>query len=471
MRKNFRSSDFTGPIRRRSFLKRAAGINIAAATFPTIIPASALGRDGAVAPSNRISVACIGVGPQGTGDMRGFLAQKDAQVLAVCDVKAEQREQARALINQQYQNQDCKVYLDFREVLGRRDIDACLVATPDHWHVPVGLTAVRAGKDVYIEKPIGCSVGEAQALRKAVHTTGRVFQFGTQQRSDRKFRTACELARNGLLGKLRTIHVWAPGSAPGGSTKAVSPPATIDYDRWLGPAPFKPYTEHRCDSDGITKTWWFESDYALGFIAGWGIHPMDIAIWGAGDLMKGVVELDGTANYPTEGACNTATIWDVRMKFDSGLDVVFAASPNGQNSSKPTGEVWPHETEWRGKFGQITTHGTVFEGTDGWVRVQRGEMVASRDELTRVADKDLRLRLPISGDHVANFLDAVKTRKPAIAPIDDAVWADTLCQISDIAARLRRKLRFDFRSERFIGDEEANNRLAMREMRAPWQIS
>jgi predicted dehydrogenase len=453
--------------KRRQFIKNGAGAILASGAFPAIIPSAVLGADGAVAPSNRVNVACIGAGPQGTAVMGGFLARKDARVVAVCDVKREQREQACARVHQHYGNQDCKSYLDFREVFAREDIDACLIATPDHWHVPIAVAAVRARKDLYLEKPIGCSVAEAQILRKAVQQSGRIFQFGTQQRSDRKFRTACEIARSGLLGKIKTIHVWAPGSAPGGSTKVVPVPATLDYELWLGPAPFKPYAENRCDADGEKKTWWFDSDYALGFIGGWGIHPMDIATWGAGDLMKGLVEIEGTGNYPSEGACNTATTWDVRMKFSSGLQLLFAGSLNGGNSSKPTGEVWPHEKELRAAFGEITTHGTVFEGTYGWVRVQRGDLATSSEDLLAAERK---VTLPTSGNHVGNFLESVAKRQPAISSIEDSVWGDTLCHISDIAARLRRKLRFDFATERFIKDDEANKRLALREMRALWTL-
>jgi predicted dehydrogenase len=244
-------------------------------------------------------------------------------------------------------------------------------------------------------------------------------------------------------------------------------PATLDYDRWLGPAPYKPYVENRCDADGYTKTWWFDSDYAAGFIAGWGIHPMDIAIWGAGNSMKGVVEVEGTGNYPTEGACNTATTWDVQLKFESGLTAIFSGTPNGGNAGKPTGDPWPHAEELRAKFGAITTHGTVFEGADAWVRVQRGDIATGPEEL---AHAETKVKLKASTNHVGDFLEAIVNRKPAICHVEDAVWGDTLCQISDIAARLRRKLRFDFKTERFINDTEANKRLALREMRTPWSL-
>jgi predicted dehydrogenase len=296
---------------RRAFL-RTTGIAASAMTaFPTIIPSSVLGKDGAVSPSNRLTVAGIGCGPQGIGDLGGFLREKDCQVIAVCDVKPDQLEQARAAVNGKYQNQDCRVFTDFREVIARRDIDVCLIATPDHWHVPVALAAVNSGKDVYVEKPLGLSLEDGQILRAAIHRKKRVFQFGTQQRSDTKFRVACELVRNGAIGKLRHINVWAPGSAPGGSRKAVPPLTGMDYERWLGPAAFRPHTENLCSADGNAKTWWFVSDFALGFIAGWGIHPIDIAAWGGGELLDGTATVEGRGNFHSaEGICDTATIWE-----------------------------------------------------------------------------------------------------------------------------------------------------------------
>lgn len=455
---------------RRQFLTQTAGAAFTAAAFPTIIPSSALGADGAVAPSNRITVACLGTGPQCQGVMGGFLAQKDAQVVAVCDVKTEQTEQASGRVNKQYQNQDCKSYADFREVLARKDIDACLIASPDHWHVLMGIAAVRAGKDVYVEKPLGCSLAEDQAMRKAVQKTRRIFQFGTQQRSDQKFHKACALARNGKLGNLKHINVWAPGSTPGGSTKVAPVPPTLNYDFWLGPAPFKPYAENRCDANGSTKTWWFDSDYALGFIAGWGIHPIDIALWGAGDLMKGTVEVEGKGNYPTEGACNTATTWDINFTFASGLTLTFVGVPNGGNAGKATEEVWAHGDEWKQRYGQITSHGTAFEGADGWVQVHRGRLAASPETLEETKPDDLPVKLQVSNNHVRNFLDSIKSRQPTVSPVEAAVAGDTLCYIADVAARLKRRVKFDFATERFVNDAEANQRLALRAMRPPWKV-
>jgi predicted dehydrogenase len=455
---------------RRHFLKHTTTLAAAAAALPSIVPASVLGRSGNVAPSNRVTVGCIGVGPQGRGDMSGFLTQKDARVVAVCDVKTDQLELARQDVNRAYQNGDCATYGDFRELVARKDIDACLIATPDHWHVLTALAAVRSGKDVYVEKPLGLSLGEDWALRKECQRHKRIFQFGTQQRSSRMFRLACELVRNGRIGKLKHINVWAPGSAPGGSTEVTPPPAGLNYDMWLGPAPFKPHTRDLCSADGIKKTWWFITDYAMGFIAGWGIHPMDIAVWGLGDLLTGPIEVEGRGTYYSEGACNTATIWNVNMKFGSGVTLRFIGVPNGGNQDKPTNDPWPQQDEWKQRYRRIWTHGTAFEGTDGWVHVDRGGINLQPENLIEENEDNFKVRLVRSSHHVRNFLDSIKSREESICPIDESVRSDALCHISEIAMRLNRKVVWDPKKERFLEDDEANLRLRARRMREPWKL-
>jgi hypothetical protein len=186
--------------------------------------------------------------------------------------------------------------------------------------------------------------------------------------------------------------------------------------------------------------------------------------------MKGQVEVEGSGSYPTEGACNTATLWDVRLKFSSGLNVVFSGTPNGGNAGKAIGEAWPRFNELKAKFGEITTHGTAFEGANGWARVHRGDLVTGPAELSTLDRKSLPTQLKRSSDHVRDFLESVSSRHPTICPVEEAVWGDTLCQISDIAARLGRKLTFDFQTERFLNDADANKRLALREMRQPWNL-
>jgi len=460
----------TRPATRRQFLKQTSTLFLSAAALPALVPASVLGRGGQFAPGSRITVGCIGVGPQGQGDMGNFLNQKDAQVVAVCDVIRSHLEQARDRVNKHYRNQDCATYGDFRELVTRTDIDAVLIAAPDHWHVLTALAAVRAGKDVYLEKPMGLNLTEDWALRKAVHRHKRVFQFGTQQRSSRIFRLACALVRNGCIGQLRHINVWAPASAPGGSTRVVPVPPGLDYELWLGPAPARPHTQDLVAGPGAKKTWWYIRDLALGFIAGWGIHPLDIGVWGAGELLNGPVEVDGRGTFHAEGICDTATAWNVNMKFGSGVTLRFEGTPNHPNAEVPSCGIWEHEQEWKRRYRRIADHGTGFEGTEGWVHVdRRGSNLQPESLIDQNADS-LKVQLTRSPDHTRNFLDCVRSRAQTVCPIDESVQSDTLCHLSEIALHFNRKLVWDPRKERFPGDEEANLRLLSRKMRGEWRL-
>lgn len=381
--------------------------------------------------------------------MRGFLRNPECQVVALCDVKRNALEETQVLVNGFYDNQDCKAYPDYRDLTDRNDIDACLVATCDHWHVLTSLAAVRSGKDVYMEKPMGLTMEEDQAMRAAVHQYNRVFQFGTQQRSEANFRKACEIARNGFLGELHTINVWSPGSIQAGSPAQVPAPEWLDYDFWLGPSKFTPYTENRCSN----QLWWFISDYALGFIAGWGIHPMDIALWGAEDHFNGIWEVEGVGVFPTEGVCDTALTWDVKIKIQGGVTVDF----RGASSA----------ADWMRRYDDNSDHGTAFEGTEGWVYVRRGKIDAHPKSLL---DVEIQRPLYVSNNHVDNFLDCIRTRKETVSPIRESVVADALCHISDIAIhRQGEKLLYDSQREIFIDNQEANKRL-MRPMRSPWRL-
>ncbi len=442
-------------ITRRGFLRSAAETAAGAVGLPFIIQASALGKAGSpgrIAASERITVGCVGVGSQGNAVMGNFLAQNDTRVVAVCDLKAPAREATRDRVNKHYQNNDCKSYSDFRELLIRDDIDVVLIATTDHWHVLVALAAARAGKDIYLEKPMGLSLAEDQALRRACRRYGTAFQFGTQQRSSRDFRFACELALNERIGRLHTINVWSSGSASGGSLKPESAPDWIDYDMWLGPAPHHPYTKDRCSNN----LWWFISDYALGFIAGWGVHPLDIALWGGGERVLCPLEIEGKGVWPSpDGVCDTAMNWNVTCKYDSGVTMNFTGNPVPQ--------------QWQQRYGRTTDHGTAFEGTEGWVHVDRSGINAHPKELlsTELGPNDLHL--PVSNNHARNLLDCAKTRRQTICPIDAAAQADILCQISDIAIRMEQKLRWDPAKEQFTNCDTANRKLA-RSMRSPWRL-
>jgi predicted dehydrogenase len=443
-------------VERREFLKTAAGVVLG---LPEIVSSSALGREGDVAASNRVTIGCIGVGSRGRQVLDGFLDHRDAQVVAVCDVNAHQRAAVVRRVNDHYQANGCRAYHDFRQLISRADVDMVIIATPDQWHVLTALAAARAGKDVYLEKPIGVTLAEAQVLRAVVKRYGTVFQFGTQQRSDGKFHLACELVRNGRIGRLHTVNVWSPGSRAGGSLERVPQPEWLDYEMWVGPAPMSPYTKHRCtnrfEPGDPYKIWPFISDYCAGWISGWGVHPMDIALWGAGDLLSGPLEIEGTGSFPTEGLCDTATDWDLTMKFQTGRVLNFTGPPS---SSK-----------WRGRFGRHGGHGTVFVGTEGWIHVDRSGISAHPPALLESSIGPAEIHLTTSDNHGRNTLDCVKTRGRPVSHIDAAYAVDTVCQVSAIAAKLGRRLQWDAQSQRFVDDETANVLLS-RAMRSPWHL-
>lgn len=436
---------------RRSFLGGAIGAGAGLLGFPLVVSRSAFGSAARAAPSDLVAVGCIGVGPRGRDVMEGFLGNKDARIVAVCDVKAWVRDDAARHVDQRYQSAGCATYGDFRELLERADIDAVSSATCDHWHVLTALAAARSGKDVYLEKPMGLCMAECIALREAMHRYGRVFQFGTQQRSEGHFRRACELALNERIGKVHTINVWSPGSSRGGSFEPEPVPKGLDYEMWLGPAPYVPYTKDRCSN----SLWWFISDYALGFIAGWGIHPMDIASWGAGAGFDSAVSVEGKGEFPTEGVADTATNWFLTYKFANGLTMHFAGDPR--------------PAEWAARYPTSTSHGTAFEGKDGWVHVHRGVLDSSPAEVVKADRASEKIKLYESGNHVGNFVECVRTRRRAVCDIDEAVRSETFCQIGEIALRLGRKVVWDPATECFLGDEAAN-RMLSRAMRGPWKL-
>jgi len=433
---------------RRSFLHKAAACAAGAAAFPYFVPSSALGQGGRVAASNRIVMASIGMGNRGTSVTRGFLTHADAQVVAVCDVRESQRQDAKAMVDQHYGNQDCRMYGDFREVCRRPDIDAVCVATPDHWHVLVSLEAARNGKDLYTEKALGLGVAWDQALREVCHRYGTVFQWGTQQRSDRRFRFGCELVRNGRIGRLQTILVGVPHDFPVPNQPTQPVPEDLDYDLWLGPAPWAPYTYQRCRPWTKKESWanWYHiSDYCLGGIGGyWGVHHVDIAQWGHGTDDTGPVEIEGTAVFPEDGLADCAVSWKVTHTYRDGVTMVYMDN-------------------------QQHKQGVTFQGTQGWVHVSRSGIWAEPQSLLTSVIGQKEIHLIESKAHDRNFLDAVKTRGQTICPIDVAVRSDTICHLTDLCTRLRRPLHWDPEKEDFVNDAEAS-RMLRRPMRSPWHL-
>ncbi len=455
------------PVTRRRFLSSQLRVALAASVFPAIVPASVLGRSQRVGPNSRVNVGCIGVGPQGRGVMSGFLTQDDVRVVAVCDVAAPNRAEACRQVNGRYEDTGCAALHDFRELLARPDIDIVQIATPDHWHVPIAIAAAKAGKDIYLEKPMGLSVAEDLALRKAVLGHKRIFQFGTQQRSGGEFLRAVEWVRSGRIGPLKRIHVWSPASRPGGARSPAPAPEGWDFPTWLGPAPEAPCTDGLLvdnPTTGAWKTWWYRYDYALGFIAGWGVHPLDIALWAHPSMMDGPMTVEGSGVFPESGACNTSIAWDVEFQFADGVAMRYRGTRNEWDGTNAMNDF----REWRERYGGIEGHGTAFEGTDGWICVHRG---AVRTHPAGLAEEPRGREIAgvlRSDHHQRNLVRAVRSRGPTVCPIEEAVQADVLCHLSDIATRVGRKLTWDPRAERFKADAEANGRLELRPARKPW---
>jgi predicted dehydrogenase len=433
-------------INRRQFFKRSGATLIAAVGFPSIIPAAVFARKGKSAPNNQIVVGCIGMGGQGTGNLRGFLEESEARVVAVCDVDTGHRERAREMVNNAYGNEDCAAYNDFRELLARDDIDAIMHAVPDQWHALVSVSAARAGKDIYGEKPLGYTISEGRAIVDAVERYGRIWQTGSWQRSQRHFRFACELVRNGRIGKVHTVRVGLPAGngIKEGSTQPCDPPPGFDYDMWLGPAPWRPYNPSRC-------FWNFRwiMDYSGGQLTDWAGHHIDIANWGMDTEHTAPVSIEGKADFPLaeDGLFNTPPRYRFECEYKQGFKMVVADS-----EQTPKGM------------------GTQFIGEKGWVYVRRGGTLETEPAslVTSVIGPE-EIHLYKSDNHIKNFLDCVRSREQTITPADVAHHSIMVGHLGMAAMRLGRRVNWDPEKERFINDEEAD-RLLARPMRSPWHL-
>jgi predicted dehydrogenase len=432
-------------ISRRELLKRATGTAIGAIAFPYIVPASVLGNNGDTAPSERITMGCIGVGSQGTSNMRGFLEKDEVQIVAVCDVDKWRLSRAKWRVDDRYQNNDCKTYADFRELIARDDIDVLSLATPDHWHsIPV-LTAARAGKDMYGEKPLARTIYEGKAMVEAVQQYSLIWQTGSWQRSLWNFRRACELVRNGRIGKVHTVEVGLPTGFPGRNIPVQNVPEGLDWDFWLGPAPWRPYQQF--GRDGPHWDWRWIMDYSGGQLTDWAGHHVDIAHWGLGLEHTGPTEIEGSGVYPKDGTFDAPTRYKFTCKYANGLTMIVA---NDRQLPKGMGTVW--------------------YGEKGWIHVDRGDKLEAEPQ--SILDERIgpdEIRLYESNDHMQNFLDCVKSRKQTIAPIEVAHRSISVGLLGEIAMLLGRKLRWDPDKERFVNDDTAN-RMLMRSMRSPWHL-
>ena len=421
----------TGPSR-REFIK-AAAVGVAAPYFVTSV------ARGAAAPSNRITTALIGSGGRG----QQIIAGGD-RVVAVCDVDAEHRKKAKAKIDGLTGNQDCKEYNDFRDVLARDDVDAVVIAAPDHWHALMAIEAMKVGKAVYVEKPMTVCIREGRNMADAAARYGSILQVGSQQRSDEKFIKACELVRNGRIGKLNTVQVFIP-TRPG-SSKPWEPqpvPPELDYDFWLGPAPWAPYHKDRCHYQ-----FRFVSDYSGGDVTNWGAHQLDITQLALGADDSGPLEILGYGKRNATGLHDV--FYDVRVDFTYADDVTVQLRSNED------------------------LNGVRFLGNEGWIYVSRSRIDAEPKSLltSRIGPDEIHLA-PKSGGgtHMGIWLDCIRNRKPAglNAPVEVGHRSATVCHLANIVMALGRKLKWDPAEEQFIDDDEAN-RMTWRPLRQPWRF-
>ena len=434
-------------ISRRGLLKRAGAVVGVAAAAPYVLTSSALGGEGQAPASERITLGFIGVGGHGVRmNLRSFLPQDDAHVLAVCDVDAGRLAEARAMVDARYADlarggkyAGCGATGDWREVISRDDIDAVQISTPDHWHVPMSLAAIRAGKDVICEKPT-LTIAEGRVLADTVRRHGAVFQLSTEDRSIAVYHRMAELVRNGRIGKLRRIHVKLPGGPGGPGDPTPQPvPKQLDYEMWLGPAPYSPYCPGR-----VHYHFRWVRDYSGGQLTDWGAHLIDTAQWANDTERTGPVEVEGTGKRHANGLYDSYHEYHLRYRYASGVEMLIDS-------------------------GGVAIR---FEGTEGWVGNNgwRGRFQASSPELltTQIGPEETHLFTCPAGEH-RNFLDCVKSRQDPYFPAEIGHRCCSVMHIGNIAMDLGRKMHWDPAAERFRNDETADL-LRSRAMREPWGL-
>lgn len=409
-------------VTRRGFLK----LGVSASAF-TIVPSSVLGR---AAPSNRIVMGMIGLGGMGAANMDAFLSMGDVVVKAVCDVNAAKSAAAKDRADACYSNRDCEMVSDFRELCGRTDIDAVMVAAPDHWHAPIGIFAARHGKDIYGESPFSHALAEGRALVEEVTRRGRVWQTGSWQRSQPHFRKAVGAIRNGRIGKVVRAEVGLPGGGRGPVTNArpLEPPAGLDWQAWQGPSAAHAY-QGICDYH-----WRWVSAWGGGILADWIGHHGDIAQWGLGRDATGPVLIEGSGDYASHGLYDTATSFSFRCVYRDGVELCVA---DGGRLEKGVG------VRWIGRGGE-------------WVWVTRGACEASSPEILRdILGADVEGRpscRPLVAQHHRDFIDCVKTRQTTVAPAEAAHRAASLGHLGQIAMRRGRAIRWNPDTETILGE-------------------
>jgi predicted dehydrogenase len=450
---------------RRKFLHNSAIASVALSGIPSIVPSTVFGK---YAPSNRINVGAIGTGRISRGhDLPGIWRHEFAQVMAVCDLDSNRVADAKKLVNDYYTRKTgqpfdgVKTYTDYRELLQNKDVDAVVISTPDHWHALNVIHAVKAGKDVYLQKPASLTIAEGRAVSDAVQRSGRIFQIGSQQRSSTQFRYAAELVRNGRIGQLKKVYVGLPGDPSGEEEPEMPVPSNLNYDMWLGSTPYVYYTEKRVHPQkGYDRPGWLRCEqFGAGMITGWGSHHIDSAHWAMNTELTGPVEIWGHADFPAKGLWDVHGIFKTEALYANGVHMIVSNElPNG----------------------------IKFEGTEGWIFVTRGNyratasdpvadnngvkpLEASDDKIIKSVIGPNEVHLYESSDHHGNWIDCVRSRKPTIAPVEVAHRSCSTCLLHHIAMKLKRKIYWDPAKERFKNDDEANKMLS-RPQRSPYIV-
>jgi predicted dehydrogenase len=420
-------------ITRRRVLRGGIGMAAGAVAAPYMITSTALGSDGRPSASNRLTLGFIGVGGMGSGHFHAFVSTPDVQVRAVADVYAPHRERAV-----QHAGKDCTGYNDYRELLARKDIDAVVISTPDHWHALTAIHACEAGKDVYCEKPLSLTIREAREMVTAARRHGTVFQVGSQQRSEGNFRHACELVRSGRIGRLEWASAGIGGGPVGGWEPDQSPPPGLDWNFWLGPAPWAEYTPKRCFGD---FRWIYA--YSGGKMTDWGAHHNDIAQWGFGTDESGPAKIEPvSARFPADGLFDTATHFEVKHTYASGVVLYTRSHGHG---------------------------GVHFQGTDGWIKVDRGHFSASSPEIAQEPLGPGDVHLYRSAGHHRDWLECIKTRRRPICDVEIGCRSATVCHLGTIAIRTGKTIEWDPVQEKITNDPGLNRWLD-KPYRAPWRL-
>ncbi len=421
----------TNEVDRRQFLSTST-----AAVAPLIAPSSIFGPS---APSNRITLGCIGLRGMGNYNIQEFLKFDDCRIVVLCDVDREVLENSVAAINDFYGNTDCRSCADYRELLARADIDAVLIATPDHWHAPIGIAAARAGKDIYCEKPITHTHAEGKKLVAEVREHERIWQTGSWQRSQWPFRQAAEVVRNGLLGQIKHIEIGLPSGEPFPPDNGdFTPPATVDYDMWCGPSPVLPFHPQRFHGN-----WRWNYAYGGGQLMDWIGHHNDVAHWALGEDLGGpiAVEMD-EFRRPLH-----AEVWDAAWRY-------------GMTCTYKSGVVT--------RITNRARQGITFYGSDGWLHISRAGLQASREEWTREGFEAGSVKLAKSDNHWRNFLDSVKSRQPTVTPAEIAHRSITPGHLGMIAAEIGARIEWDPEKEQIIDNEAAAKLLNQQGDKMPW---